>query len=432
MPSIGPFPPGVAPGLDPFQAFPAEALFAGIALFAAIGALSFEEERPFSAAIAYVALGVAGAIAIEVFDIGWLSVADDAALIQHIAELALIVALFGTGVVVESPLRPLTWRVVASLIVVAMPLTIAAVAAFGTLAMGLSLGAAIALGAILAPTDPVLAGGIGIRGPQDRGDDRRGRGRFNLSGEAALNDSLASPFALLAVFVATEPGAGWLGEWVLFDVVYSVIAAAAVGGIAGYGIGRLAIEMRDRHLLSPELDGFVVIGAVLVVFGAAELIDAYGLLAVFAAGLGFRRYEFEHEYNQRIHQSAQVAQNFAELVVILVLGSLVTTDLLSEPGLAGWLLVPLLLCVIRPVAVLAATSLARSTMNRGERALVAWFGVKGVAAVYFVALPVEEKAIAGSEAQTVFWTTVAAVIASILVHGATADPLSRRLLDEPP
>lgn len=66
--------------------------------------------------------------------------------------------------------------------------------------------------------------------------------------------------------------------------------------------------------------------------GAAELIDAYGLLAVFAAGLGFRRYEFEHQYNERVHQGAQVVQNFAELAVILLLGSLVTSDLLSDPG----------------------------------------------------------------------------------------------------
>jgi hypothetical protein len=38
----------------------------------------------------------------------------------------------------------------------------------------------------------------------------------------------------------------------------------------------------------------------------------------------------------------------------------------------------------------------------------------------------------GTEADTVIWTTVALVVVSILVHGATADPLSRRLLDEDP
>jgi Sodium/hydrogen exchanger family len=174
--------------------------------------------------------------------------------------------------------------------------------------------------------------GVGIRPPSARQGRERSRGRFNLTGEAALNDSLASPFALLAAFVVAEPGAGWLAEWAVFDVVYAVAVAAVLGGLAGYGLGRLAIAMRERDLLSPELDGFVVIGAVLVVFGAAELIDAYGLLAVFAAGLGFRRYEFEHQYNERVHQGAQVAQNFAELVVILLLGSPVTVRPAERPG----------------------------------------------------------------------------------------------------
>jgi NhaP-type Na+/H+ or K+/H+ antiporter len=235
---------------------------------------------------------------------------------------------------------------------------------------------------------------------------------------------------LLAAFVVAQPGAGWLGEWAVFDVVYAVAVAAVLGGLAGYGLGRLAIEMREHDLLSRELDGFVVIGAVLVVFGAAELIDAYGLLAVFAAGLGFRRYEFEHQYNERVHQGAHVAQNFAELAVILLLGSLVTSNLLADPGLSGWLLVPLLLCLIRPAAVLIATSVARTKMDRGERALVAWFGAKGVASVYFLALLIDEGTITGAEADTVIWTTVAVVVVSILVHGATADPLSGRLLDE--
>jgi NhaP-type Na+/H+ or K+/H+ antiporter len=162
----------------------------------------------------------------------------------------------------------------------------------------------------------------------------------------------------------------------------------------------------------PFAELIATIGAVLVVFGAAELIDTYGLLAVFGAGLGFRRYEFEHEYNQRVHQGAQVAQNFAELAVILLVGTLVTSNLVNEPGLSGWLLVPLLLCLIRPAAALVATSLARSKMHRGERALVVWFGAKGVASVYFLALLIEQETITGTEADTVIWTTVAVVVVS--------------------
>jgi NhaP-type Na+/H+ or K+/H+ antiporter len=395
-----------------------------VALFAAIAALSFEHERPYSAAMVYAALGVVAGVGIQLTDVSWLDPFDDASTIRHIAEIALIVALFGAGLQIERPARWSQWRVVVLLLTFALPLTVAAVAAWGALGMGLSLGAAIALGAILAPTDPVLAGAIGLGPPGDTGSESDAR--FNLTAEAALNDSLASPFAILAVFVAVEGGSGWLGEWLLADVAYAVGVAALIGAGLGYGIGWLAVEMRERKLLSPELDGFVVIGAVLAVFGAAELVDSYGLLAVFIAGVAFRRYEFTHEYNRRVHDAAEVARNFSELAIILLLGTLVTTSLFDEPGIAALALVPLLLLLIRPALALLAT--IGAGIPRAERIVIAWFGAKGVAAVYYVMLLIELGALSGSEAETVFWTTVAVVLGSIFVHGATASALDRRLL----
>lgn len=372
----------------------------------------------------YAALGVVAGAGIQVLDLSWLDPFEDASTIRHIAELALIVALFGAGLQIERPPRWSQWRVVALLLAVTLPLTVAAVAAWGALAMGLSLGAAIGLGAILAPTDPVLAGAVGLGPPGDTGSEQDAR--FNLTGEAALNDALASPFALLAIFVTVEAGSGWLGEWLLADVAYALGVAAVVGAGLGYGTGALAVEMRKRKLLAPELDGFVVIGAVLAVFGTAELIDSFGLLAVFVAGVAFRRYEFSHDYNRRVHEAAEVARNFSELAIILLLGSLVTFSLFEEPGIGGWLLVPLLLVLIRPG--LALLAMIGSTVPRGERLMISWFGAKGVACVYYVTLLIEQGALAGTEAEVVFWTTVAVVLASIIVHGASASPLDRRLL----
>jgi NhaP-type Na+/H+ or K+/H+ antiporter len=372
----------------------------------------------------YAALGVVAGAGIHLFDLSWLDPFEDASTIRHIAELALIVALFGAGLQIERPPQRSQWRVVALLLAVTLPLTVAAVAAWGAFAMGLSLAAAISLGAILAPTDPVLAGAVGLGPPGDTGSESDAR--FNLTAEAALNDSLASPFALLAVFVAVEGGSGWIGEWLLADVVYAFGVAALVGAGLGYGLGWLAVEMRERRLLAPELDGFVVIGAVLAVFGAAELVDSYGLLAVFVAGVAFRRYEFTHEYNRRVHDAAEVARNFSELAVILLLGSLVTLSLFEAPEIGGWLLIPLLLVLIRPALGLLATS--GSGMPRGERIMISWFGAKGVAAVYYVTLLLEEGALSGSEAEMVLWTTVAVVFASIFAHGASASPLARWML----
>jgi sodium/hydrogen antiporter len=389
----------------------------------AIGALSRQQEHPFSATLVYLLLGLLAAALIGLLDVTWIDPFEDASTVEHLAEVALVVALFGAGLKIERKPGIRGWRAVIVLLGLVMPLTIAALAVYGTLVMGLSLGAAIALGSILAPTDPVLAGDVGEAPP---GEPERGDASFNLTAEAALNDGLASPFVLIALFVLQQDGIGWLGDWLASDVAYSVLVGVATGAAAGYGVAALAAWMRARELLSPELDGFLIVGSVLLVYGATNAIDAYGLLAVFAAGIAFRRYEFGHEYNRRAHDGAQVATNFLELAVILMLGSLVTSAALSAPGVAGYLLAPLLLFLVRPIAVLGLLSASRMSLH--ERAYVAWLGVRGIASVYYAAFVLEQGVLTDGEASTVFWTVVFCVIASIAVHGVTRDLAIRRLV----
>jgi NhaP-type Na+/H+ or K+/H+ antiporter len=183
--------------------------------------------------------------------------------------------------------------------------------------------------------------------------------------------------------------------------------------------------LRDAQLLDERLDFYFAIPTVMVVYGAAQLVGAFGLFAAFCAGLAFRSYEAEHEYNRHVHDGAEVVEKFGELVVILLLGSMVTLAGLEAPGLSGWLVVPLLLFVIRPALVMAL--LARSSMNLRERAFVAWFGVRGVATVYYSAVVIGAGVLATGEQTTVFWTATACVMVSILLHGVSATPLMRRL-----
>ena len=418
-------PLAVGPGLEVPDAFAGGLLFAGIALFVAIGALSSQEERPFSASLVYLLLGWIAAAGVHLLDLEWIDPFEDAELLEHLTEFALVVALFAGGLTIRWRPDWRTWRTTVLLVAVVLPLTIVAVTAIGVVALGLSFGAAVALGSILAPTDPVLAGSVGS-GPPGEPEDSGGPARFDLTAEASLNDGLASPFVLLGIFILEREGEGWLGEWLLADVLYAVAGGVAIGALAGYGIAAAALRMRERHLLSPELDGFVVIGAVLVVYGGTDLLDMYGLLAVFAAGVGFRFYETGHEYNRRAHDGAVVAENFLELAVILVLGSLVTFDGLGEPGLAGWALGAALILLLRPAAVLAV--LAGSPRPPRERLFLAWFGVKGVASLYYVAFLIGEGSLSAGDEQVVFWTTAVIVMTSVVVHGVSASAVSRRLL----
>jgi NhaP-type Na+/H+ or K+/H+ antiporter len=160
--------PAARPGLHLPDACSGELLFLCVALFVAIGALSHEEERPFSASIVYLGLGLLASAGIRLFGLGWIDPFRDAAFVEHLTEIALIVALFASGLRVKEGFSSRRRRDVALLLAAVMPATIAAVALFGVAAMGLPFGAALLLGAMLAPTDPVLAGAVGLGPPGGR------------------------------------------------------------------------------------------------------------------------------------------------------------------------------------------------------------------------------------------------------------------------
>ena len=202
--------------MDFLDTFDLGVLFVGIAVFAAVGALSHQHERAFSASLIYLGLGAGAAVVITWLDIGWIDPIADAELVEHLAEAALVMALFSAGLKLDRPLTFRDWSSTARLLLLAMPVTIGAVALLGSSLLGLSAAAALLLGAALAPTDPVLAGDIGVGPP---GDEDEHEPNFALTAEAGLNDGLAAPFVLLGLFVAEEGGGGWAWNWLAADVI---------------------------------------------------------------------------------------------------------------------------------------------------------------------------------------------------------------------
>jgi sodium/hydrogen antiporter len=415
--------PASSPGFEFGDPYALALAFAGVAVFAAIGALSHQHERAFSASLIYLGLGLVAATIVDLLGVRWIDPFADAAVIQRLAEFALIVALFGTGLKLERALERRPWVLQARLLGIVMPLTIGAVTLFGTAVMGLSLGAAIILGAALAPTDPVLGSDVGV-GPPGEHDEHDAH--VALTTEGGLNDGLAFPFVFLGAFVVTRGGTAWLGEWFVADVLFGVVVGIGVGVTAGYLVAAGTVWLRDRDLLAPALDGWMAIGAVLLVYGVAELAGGYGFLAAFAAGVAFRRYEYGHELNRRVHDGAEVVEKFSELALILLLGSLMTIGGLSEAGPGGWLLVPVLLLVIRPLAT--AIAFVGSGLPARDRAFIGWFGIRGIGSLYYVAVVLGFGLLSADDARTLFWTMAICVVVSIVVHGVTATPLARRLL----
>jgi NhaP-type Na+/H+ or K+/H+ antiporter len=416
-------PLGADPGFSWGDPYALAQLFVGLVVFVAVIALSQQHKRAFSPAMVYLVLGAAAAGLVRALGVDWLDPIEDARLIERLAEFAVIVALFGAGLKLDRPLRWHEWASTARLILIVMPLTIGAVAAFGTAAMGLSLGAAVILGAVLAPTDPVLASDVQVGPPGE--EKKEPEPQFALTSEAGFNDGFAFPFVFLGAFIAAEGGTEWLPEWLAADVAFAITVGIGLGAAAGYLTAAGARWLRDRGLLLAQFDGWLSLAAVLAVYGATELVGAYGFLAAFAGGLAFRRHELEHESHGRVHAGAETVEKIAELTLVLLLGSLVTWGGLATPGLAGWLLVPLLLVAIRPLATLAAFD--RSPVPLRERAFIGWFGIRGIGSLYYAAATIDGRLLAETEAVKVFWSVVVLAGVSILAHGLTATSLSRRV-----
>ena len=370
----------------------------------------------------YTALGLVAAAAIHALGVEWLEAEKDIAVIEHVAEAAVVVTLYATGLQIDRKLRLVEWRSVVVLLCVVMPVTIGAVTLLGVGLLGLSLGAALVLGAALAPTDPVLAGDVGVGPP---GEDEP-EARFSLTAEAALNDGLAFPFLLAGLFIVGEGGTGWIGSWVLIDVVYKVLVGVAVGVILGRAAARLALPLRSEGQIGTDLDGWLAVAVALAVYGVAQVLSAYGFLAVICAGLAFRRYERDHEKHEELHAGAQRIVQLLELGTIVLVMSMVTLTGLGTPGWEGWLLGALLVFVIRPVSALAVLR-PRSLATPEERGFVAFFGVRGLGSIYYVGAALGAGVLSAGEARTILWTVLAAVIVSVVVHGVTANAGVRAL-----
>ncbi len=91
----------------------------------------------------------------------------DSAIVERLAEVAVIVSLFTAGLKLRVPASDRRWLIPVRLATISMALTVAMVAAACVYLLQLPLGVGIVLGAILAPTDPVLASDVQVEHPFD-------------------------------------------------------------------------------------------------------------------------------------------------------------------------------------------------------------------------------------------------------------------------
>ncbi|MBW8485665.1 cation:proton antiporter [Actinomadura parmotrematis] len=346
--------------------------------------------------------------------------------VEHVAEVCVIVSLMGAGLALNRPFGR-RWSSTARLLAVAMPLTMLGVAAVAYWAAGWPAAAALLIGAVLAPTDPVLAADVRVGEPAgadgesepDRDDDEV---RFALTSEAGLNDGLAFPVVAAAIALAAGGGAA---HWALVDVLYKCV----VGGVAGLAAGRLLGRLffhtdRPELRLAEQREGFVALAATLLAYGAAEVAGGYGFVAVFVTACSIRAAERSHGYHGVLHGFTEQIERLFTAWLLLLAGGFAVSGGLSALTWEGAAIGLALLLVVRPLV--AWVSLHRGLPGPRERAVIAFFGVRGIGSLFYLAYALghTDFGVAPEE----LWAVVTfTIVVSVLLHGVTAKAVLGRL-----
>ena len=433
------------------------AVASGVLLLMAL-ASSYLRNLPITSSALYLAIGVLlGPLGVAVVSLDLL---ETALYLERIAEVAVIIALFIGGLKLRLQWRDPAWRAAAILAGPVMVLTIAGIAGFAHYVLGVPSAAALLLGAVLAPTDPVLAGAVAVNDADDR--DRM---RYGISGEAGLNDGTAFPFVVLALGWEVHGGPGeWLVEWALVRLLWAIPVAIFLGYWLGRIVGKLAIRLRARQRDVTAPSDLLALALIGISYVSADAIGAWGFLSVFAAGLGLRAAELmivaknpnpvavsvpiddptQHPPAEALVAARVVASALEQPAVaagVLVSETLslgYTVERLVEVGMivavgiaiaTHWdpRAVPLaaaLFFVIRPLAARALLTFTPTT--RPQRWLMGWFGIRGIGSLYYLGYALRHGANDSPAAAEIMGLTISVIALSIVVHGISSTPLLSR------
>jgi NhaP-type Na+/H+ or K+/H+ antiporter len=383
------------------------------------------QRLPVSTAAIY--LGVGCLIGPWGFDLLRIDLNDSAPWIERLTEIAVVLSLFIGGLRLRLPLRHPAWRAAFRLASVVMIASIAGVAVCAWLLLDIG---------------------------HSQDNDRL---RYALSGEAGLNDGAAFPFVVLGLLLLGPISTSELASWAGLRLLWAVPAGLLLGYVLGRLIGSAAIALRTRSRDTAAPTDFLALALIALSYTAASAIDAWGFLAVFAAGIGLRHAEVlavREDPHPQVAQTAPVHPPAESLVS----PNTVSEQEMAEPAVAAGVLVaevfsfgdtlermlevllvgmvgvslathwdaralPLavgLIVIVRPAA--AWLLLAHSPTNRLQRLLCGWFGIRGIGSIYYLAFALTH-GVAGTAGGELADMTISIVAISIVVHGLTSQPM---------
>ena len=270
------------------------------------------------------------------------------------------------------------------------------------------------LGAALASTDPVLLRGLLRRG------DLPAEARHALRMESGLNDVVLLPIVVIAIALTGhyELTAGNFAKLGLGLFILGPGAGIAIGLV---GVAALDL-IRKRTGVRRDYESLYSLGIAFTAYAAAEAVHGSGFLAAFAAGLTIAALDVE--LCDCFIEYGGVTAEMLLLFTFVIFGSSVIWSGFTELNWPTVLFAVFAMLVRLPVYFL---SLIGSKVDRRGRALIVWFGPKGLSSLLLILLPVFA-GLPGSE--RLFAVCSLVVLLSVVIHGASPMVLARFCKDE--
>ncbi|WP_432510875.1 cation:proton antiporter domain-containing protein [Kineococcus sp. SYSU DK001] len=361
---------------------------------------------------------------------------------QHVVEVVLALLLFSDATMVRGGrlLGPHP-RLLARVLLVAMPLSIGLSVAVGALLLsgsggrdGLTWPVLLVIACVVVPTDFAAAERL------LKHSRLSGRVRTTLNLESGYNDALVSPLFLFAIALAAGPRGHEDPLGGLATALPYALKAVAVGAVVGTALAGGLHAAAARGWVDAPARRMLVLMAPLLTYTVTLAWNGNGFVASFVAGAVFANvHRVVAALTARTRDDAGRRQilttreedfrflhDVTALAVMAVWFLVGSACVLAFTGGVPWPVLLFTLAALTLVRLLPVwIGTARSGVPARERVLLGALGARGTTSIVFGLLAYNS--LDGAVADTVLLITVLTLLGSVLLHGPLAHPLIRRV-----
>lgn len=227
--------------------------------------------------------------------------------------------------------------------------------------------------------------------------------------ESGSNDPMAYMLTIVLIQLAQAEG---IGAW---QLICMFIVQFAVGAMAGYVLGRLAIIMLNKlNIDNQSLYPILLLAFVFFTFSVTDLLKGNGYLAVYLAGIMVGNHKIANR--KEIYTFMDGLSWLFQIIMFLCLGLLVNPHEMLDVAAVALLIGLFLIFISRPLSIFISLLPFGKSISCKSKLFVSWVGLKGAVPIIFATYPVVAE-IPG--ANVIFNIVFFITIISLIVQGTT-------------